>query len=139
LAFAWEINPFYNAVQGQTSGFDWKTDKLILPSNFSLTTQPQTAFLYPLFQDRIELTKDLGLPYSVRPTDYKDRAPRMGMAWRPTGSDRRVIRSGYGIFYTFLDGNSINNTEKVVPFNGTQTVTNTRPPASPQLTFGDFF
>ncbi len=139
LGFRWEINPFYNSVQGQSSGFDWQTGKLILPSNFSITAQPQTAFLYPLFQDRIELTKDLNLPQSIRPTDYKDFAPRIGLAWKPTGSDRMVVRSGYGIFYAFPDTNSINNTENVVPFNGTQTVTNTRPPAAPQLTFGNFF
>jgi hypothetical protein len=55
------------------------------------------------------------------------------------GSDRWVIRSGYGIFYAFPDANLLNNSENVVPFNGTQTVTNTRPPAAPQLTFADFF
>lgn len=139
VGLRYEINPFYNAVQGQTSGFDWATGKLILPSNFSINAQPQTAFLYPLFQDRIELSKNLGLPLSIRPTDYKDFAPRIGFAWRPLKSDRWVIRSGYGIFYAFPDDNLINNTENVVPFNGTQTVTNTRPPASPQLTFADFF
>ena len=139
LGFRWEINPFYTAVQGQTSGYDWQTGKLILPSNFSLTAQPQTAFLYPLFQDRIELTNTLGLPSSIRPTDYKDFGPRIGLAWRPTSSDKLVVRSGFGIFYAFPDDNSINNTENVVPFNGTQTVTNNRPPAAPQLTFGNFF
>jgi hypothetical protein len=139
LGFRWEINPFYNSVQGQSSSFDWQTGKLILPSNFSLAAQPQTAFLYPLFQDRIELNKDLGLPTSIRPTDYRDPAPRVGLAWKPAGSDRWVLRSGYGIYYAFPDTNAINNSENVVPFNGTQTVTNTRPPAAPQLTFGNFF
>ena len=33
----------------------------------------------------------------------------------------------------------MNNTQNVVPFNGTQTVTNTRPPAAPELSFGDYF
>ncbi len=139
LGVRWEINPFYDSVQGQTSGFDTKTGKLILPSQFSLTAQPQTPFLYPLFKDRIELSDSLGLPQSLRKTDYRDFAPRLGLAWKPTGSDRMVIRAGYGIYYAFPDDNAINNTQNVVPFNGTQTVTNNRPPAAPQLIFGNFF
>jgi hypothetical protein len=139
LGVRWEINPFYNAVGGQTSGFDFTNGNLILPTGFSLTSQPQTATLYPLFQDRIELTNALGLPQSVRPTSYKNWAPRIGLAWRPTDSDRWVIRSGFGIYYAFPDDNNINNTQNVVPFNGTQTVVNNRPPLAPQLTFGNFF
>ena len=30
---------------------------------------------------------------------YRDFAPRLGIAWRPTHSNRLVIRTGYGIFY----------------------------------------
>jgi hypothetical protein len=139
VGLRYEISPFYDAVGGQTSAFDFQTGKLVLPTDFSLTAQPQTALLYPLFKDRIVLAKDLGLPNSIRQTGYKDWAPRIGVAWRPTGSDRWVVRSGYGIFYAFPDANLLNNTQNVVPFNGTQTVTNTRPPAVPQLTFADFF
>ncbi len=32
-------------------------------------------------------------------TDWKDFAPRIGLAWRPLSTDRFVIRSGYGVFY----------------------------------------
>jgi len=71
------------------------------------------------------------------PTDYKDWAPRIGFAWKPTKSDRWVLRGGYGIYYAFPDTNAINNSENVVPSTGTQTVTNPRP--TPTLTFGDFF
>ena len=139
LGVRYEINPFYEAVHGQTSAFDFQTGKLVLPTDFSLTAQPQTSILYPLFKDRIVLAKDLGLPNSIRRTGYKDWAPRFGFAWKPTGSDRWVVRSGFGIFYAFPDANLLNNTQNVVPFNGTQTVTNTRPPAAPQLNFTDFF
>jgi len=31
--------------------------------------------------------------------DNTNFAPRVGIAWRPTGSDKMVIRTGYGIFY----------------------------------------
>ncbi len=137
LGVRWELNPFYNGVRGQISSFDWQTGKLILPASLDLTAQPQTSFLYPLFQDRFESTKDLGLPDSIRPADHRDWAPRAGLAWKPTKSDRWVIRAGYGIYYAFPDTNAINNSENVVPFNGTQTVNNTTP--TPTLTFGNFF
>ncbi len=32
-------------------------------------------------------------------TDYKDFAPRVGLAWRPLDTNRFVVRAGYGIFY----------------------------------------
>jgi hypothetical protein len=31
--------------------------------------------------------------------DNKDFAPRLGISWRPTSSDKAVIHTGYGIFY----------------------------------------
>jgi hypothetical protein len=30
---------------------------------------------------------------------HKDFAPRLGISWRPTGSDKLVVHTGYGIFY----------------------------------------
>lgn len=33
------------------------------------------------------------------PQDWKDFAPRVGLAWRPFDTDRFVIRTGFGIFY----------------------------------------
>jgi hypothetical protein len=139
LGGRWEINPFYNGVRGQITAFDFQTGKIILPSGFSQTAQPVTSSLYPLFQDRIELTNTLGLPQSIRPTDYLDWSPRIGLAWRPFGSTAWVVRSGYGIFYAYPDTNLENNTVQTVPLVQSQQVFNDRPPAIPTLTFGNFF
>ena len=79
LGGRWEINPFYNGVRGQITAFDFQTGKIILPSGFSQTAQPVSASLYPLFQDRIELTNTLGLPQSIRP----HRLPRLESAHWP--------------------------------------------------------
>jgi hypothetical protein len=45
--------------------------------------------------------------------DYKDFAPRLGIVWRPTSSDKLVVRTGYGIFYDM--GNL--NTQQLVSNN----------------------
>lgn len=40
---------------------------------------------------------------SVYNPDYRNFAPRIGIAWRPlSGSNRFVVRTGYGIFYDVL-------------------------------------
>ena len=47
----------------------------------------------------ISMAADVGLPGSLRKTDYTDFAPRFGFAWRPFGKTNSVLRGGYGIFY----------------------------------------
>lgn len=53
----------------------------------------------------VGLAKDYGLPQSLVYTNYKDFAPRLGFAWRPFGSQKMVLRGGYGWFYS---GNVLN-------------------------------
>jgi len=131
----WEINPFYNAVKGQTTGYDVKTGDLIVPNDFSINAQPLTPTLNALFDDRFEYTDALGLPENIRKTDYHDVSPRLGVAWSP-GKGNTVFRSGYGMFFMFVDDNGINNTQNSVPFIAAQTLNNT---SNASYTFTNFF
>jgi Carboxypeptidase regulatory-like domain len=133
-----EYNGFYNGIRGQKSAFDLTTGKLIIPSSIDPAVQSLTASLMALFADRINYTKSLGLPVGIQP-GQPDFAPRFGIAWRPRGSDRMVIRTGYGIFYLFPDGGNINNFVATVPFIAATTIFNDRPPATPTRTWSDFF
>jgi hypothetical protein len=42
---------------------------------------------------------DPGIPIAYANSRYLDFAPRIGLAWDPTGSGRQSIRASYGIFY----------------------------------------
>jgi len=133
-----DLQGFYTGIRGQKSAFDLSNGKIIVPSSTDPAVQPLTASLLNLFSDRIEFTKDLGLPDSIH-SIQKNWAPRIGFAWRPSGSNSWVIRSGFGIFYAFPDSNTINNTVATVPFIATSTVFNDRPSARPTRTWADFF
>jgi hypothetical protein len=41
---------------------------------------------------------EAGLPIKLRYTDRTDFGPRIGLAWRPGGNDKTVIRGGWGRF-----------------------------------------
>ena len=49
---------------------------------------------------------------------HKDNfAPRVGFAWRPTASDRLVVRAGYGFFFDRGDAQNDNSLGLNYPFN----------------------
>ena len=98
LGLRYEINPFYTGQRGQLSGFDFATGKLVIPDNFDPTAQPISAELVPLYKDRYVLASTLGLPNSIRPPDKRGFGPRVGVAWRPLGSNKWSVRSAYGNF-----------------------------------------
>ena len=133
-----ELNTFYSGIRGQKSAFNPLNGQLIIPSSIDPAVQPLTATLQQLFADRIQYTKQVGLPSSIQPAE-KDFAPRVGIAWRPGGKDNLVIRSGYGIFYLFPDDGNINNFVATVPFVASTTVFNDRPPKAPTRTWANFF
>lgn len=143
LGLRWEFNTFFNGTMGEISGFNQATGKVVIPSSTLSpayqNAQPEEALLLSLFSDRIQYTSALGLPESIRPTERRDGGPRVGIAWSPLGSKSSVIRAAYGLYYGFPDTNNLGNTVGTVPFLAGQAINNSALPASPALTFGNFF
>lgn len=65
-----------------------------------------------------------GVPDATYLPDRNNLAPRVGFAWRPTGSDNFVVRSGFGIYYDELLLNAQLNARLNPPFRITQTIIN---------------
>ena len=47
----------------------------------------------------METAQQAGLPNSLVYPNYKDLAPRFGLAWRPFSGNKFVFRGGYGMFF----------------------------------------
>jgi outer membrane receptor protein involved in Fe transport len=77
-------------------------DRLSVPD---LTNNANTCSPKPNCQFIIAGTD--GVPRATYDPTYTNFAPRVGFAWKPTSSDKLIVRSGYGIFYDggILNGN----------------------------------
>ncbi len=80
------------------------------------------AFVSDDWRVRSNFTLSLGLRYETQNNihDWRDFAPRIGIAWAPGGSasgsrPKTVIRAGFGIFY---DRFSLSNTIAALRYNG---------------------
>lgn len=110
----------------QTYGFGLPTEYI---QGIGSSNQPFDNFPIAFFaQDSWHVTRKLTLNYGLRydlelsplfapatptnaaaeqalgvvegiPRDYKNIAPRVGLAWDPAGDGKTVVRAGYGLFY----------------------------------------
>jgi hypothetical protein len=114
------------------------------------TLQQRYHYLNLFAQDEIRLTPDLTLSAGVRyeltmfpvldaeapyplsrqvNNDTNNIAPRLGVTWRPLGSERTSVRGGYGIFY---DTTSLGLIVNAAQINGRRILSYTVPGSDPR-------
>ncbi|MBL8296368.1 MAG: TonB-dependent receptor, partial [Bryobacterales bacterium] len=113
LGLRYELNHQLRTVNNQNASADPVARRIVVASDSQGTInyngQQVGRFLYPLFQDVIVPSSQVGLDGSLRRLDRNNFAPRAGLAWRPTGGTL-VLRLGYGIFYGLIQGNRAEST-----------------------------
>lgn len=110
LGVRYDLRPGFEDREGNISNFlrDTTNGDVVVPDEESLRlTSP--GFAGSLGTTRIVTAAQAGLPASLRNTDSNNLAPRLGIAWRPGGDTRTVIRAGYGLYYTRVLGAVFNS------------------------------
>ena len=106
----YEMNLPPHFLRAQAARFDFLTNKVEVMQQgngqINLTTQQVAQFAYPAFQQYIVTPQSAGLPNGLFFTDWRDWAPRAGLAWRPFDDNKTVIRAGFGLFYMLTSGNN---------------------------------
>src|SRR5262249_41832230 len=145
LGLRWEFNSFFNGIRGQINAFDFDTGKVIIPTRNGSPdpdVHPGGRQCLPALCGRCGPSGGRGLPGSLRSPSRRDVAPRIGLAWRPGGNDKWVVRSAYGIFYVYPDSNIVLGEVRTPPFLILQVINNDVPTPStlvPRRTLGNYF
>ena len=109
--------------------------------NIVVPTQTQLSQVSTYFPSNvpIETAAQAGFPgRSLLQSNWHDFAPRISFAYRPSGSDRFVIRGGYGLFYSPLVSTAIANFQGG-PFASSVNFTNAINNGSPAFAFPNPF
>lgn len=102
-------SPFSEA-NGRLSTFNFDTAKILYAAGAPADLLAKMTFPF-----------ETGGPNRAYNTNAVNLAPRIGMAWRPFGDTRTVVRGGYGLFFTSESAYSTAYASWVTPFSGTYT------------------
>jgi len=97
LRYELQMPPYEQA--GQMTNFVPSLDKVVMAGSQTVPNLAATLASVGL-TNYVGLSSAYGLPFALVFPNYDNLAPRAGLAWRPFGNGRTVIRTGYGVFYT---------------------------------------
>ncbi len=90
----YEYHPGWRETSGRMSLFDIASGKIVVPED---SLNKLSSLMPPGYVDVVG-ARQAGLPSNLLRTDRNNFAPRIGLAWRPWGTDT-VFRAGFGIYY----------------------------------------
>lgn len=91
-------NPFDNIPMGFFAQDAWRVNRK-LTVNYGVRYDVEITPLFaPLPGINAAAEQVMGVTEGI-PRNYKDVAPRLGIAWDPRGDGKTVIRAGFGMFY----------------------------------------
>jgi hypothetical protein len=127
IGLRYEYSPWMSGYEGQVGDFlPWSAQPIAVQA-IDLNAQPEAALAYSQFgpagDNLIQTCAHAGLANNCVSTDYRQFAPRFGLAWRPLAGSL-VIRGGYGIFYEPESSNNRVN-HNILPYLLSETVFNT--------------
>jgi hypothetical protein len=88
------------------------------------------------FPERLATAKSVQAPQRLTRQDYNNFAPRLGIAWDPSGSGRMSIRAGVGLFYDKYTTQLFNESATYAPVFGVASVSQQTAPALPVYGLG---
>jgi hypothetical protein len=108
LGLRYELHPPIRETNANTATFlpDWSgigadgsmvNGAVVVPNAQALSFE-STDFASAISPTPILTAAQAGIPSGLRYTVHTDFGPRLGFAWRPFGSDRTVLRGGWGRF-----------------------------------------
>jgi len=107
LGLRYELHPPIRETSFNTAVFDpdysgtvggQAVSGAVVVPNAQAESFESTQFANAIAPTPILTAPQAGLPGSLRDTDKADWGPRLGFAWRPLGSDKTVVRGGWGRF-----------------------------------------
>jgi hypothetical protein len=110
LGLRYELRPPFEDREENISNFlrDTVNGDVVVPSRASIDlTAP--GFAGSIGSARILAADEIGYPKGLRFTDKNNVEPRLGIAWRPGGDNRTVVRGGYGIYHARILGQVFNS------------------------------
>ena len=116
------VQPLYEKY-GRLANFIPEIGKLIIASATAVPDLDQRIAAANL-GGKVGFARDYHLPSSLVYSPKNNFAPRVGLAWRPFGGTRTVLRTGYGIFFGSSESNPIRtDLSAIFPFTASQTFT----------------
>lgn len=134
LRYEW-MNPFSEKT-GRQFSFDPKTGALVVPNQQGLSQ------VSPIFPRTISVVTaaQAGFPErGLRRADNNNFDPRAGVAWRPFGHARSVVRAGWGVYRNQLSSSTFSSTSGGGPFTSDEFFTNNIVGGRPQFQFPEPF